>query len=47
MKLKEKLHAKTATDETNDNLNFSVIYPSNFEQEILNTEITVKEEPIE
>ena len=45
MELKEELHAKTATDETNDNLIFvhdTVINPSNFEQEI-----TIKEEQIE
>ena len=49
--LKEKLHAKTATDETNDSLNFvqeTVINPSEFQQEtVMNTDITIKEEPIE
>ena len=49
--LQEKLHAKTATSETNDNLNFVhdiVINPSEFQQEyLMNTEITIKEEPIE
>ncbi len=51
MELKEKLHAQKATDETNDNLNFvqdTVINPSESQQEyIMNTEITIKEEPIE
>ena len=51
MELKEKLHAKIATDETNDNLNFlqdTVINPCQFQEEyIMNTEITIKEEPIE
>ena len=51
MELKEKQHAKTATDETNDNLNFvhdTVNNSSEFQQEyFMNTEITIKEEPKE
>ena len=50
MDLKEKQHTKTATNETNDNLNFvqdTVVNPSEFQQYIINTEITIKEEPIE
>ena len=49
--LKEKLHAKTDTDETKDSLNFvqeTFINPSEFQQEtVMNTDITIKEEPIE
>ena len=49
--LKVKLYAKTATDETNDSLIFvhdTEINPSEFQEEyIMNTEITIKEEPIE
>ena len=47
--LKEKQHDQTATNETSDNLNFvhnTVVNPSEFEY-IMNTEITIKEEPIE
>ena len=48
MELKEKLNAKLAT---NENLNFvheTVINPREFQQEyFMNTEITIKEEPIE
>ena len=51
LELKEKLHAQMATNETNDNLNLvndAVINPSEFQQEyVINTEITIKEEPIE
>ena len=51
IELKEKLNAKMTTDETKDNLNFfheTVINPSEFQQEtVMNTEITLKEEPIE
>ena len=51
MELKEKLHAKTASEEINDNLNIvheTLVNPSEFKQEyILNTDITIKEEPIE
>ena len=51
MDLKEMLRAKIVKNETNDNLNFvheTVIDPSEFQQEyIMNTEITIKEEPIE
>ena len=49
--LKEKLHAKTDTDETKDSLNFvqeTVINPSEYQQEtVMKTDITIKEEPIE
>ena len=50
--LKEKLHAKTVLEETNDNLNYIhdivVNPPCEFQEEYFtNTEITIKEEPIE
>ena len=51
IELREKLNAKMTTDETKNNLNFfheTVINPSEFQQEtVMNTEITIKEEPIE
>ena len=50
--LKEKVHAKTVVEETNDNLNYvheiAVNTPGEFQEEyIMNAEITIKEEPIE
>ena len=51
IELREKLNAKMTTDETKNNLNFfheTVINPSEFQQEtVMNTEITIKEEPIQ
>ena len=47
--LKEKLHAQTTANKTNDKLNFvhnTVVNPSEFEH-FMDTEITIKEEPIE
>ena len=48
MELKEKLDAKTATNETNGNLSFVHFLVNSSELEnFRNTEITVKEKPLE